>query len=132
MVRLGLNQLVPVVIELVLIIAVLLVMFDWVYVVVLVVMVTTYMTYTIKATEWRIAIRSQMNESDTDANSKAIDSLLNYETVKYFGAETRETARYDKSRWRAMSAIRSRPIPRWPGSISARPPSSPLGLTSRW
>ncbi|WP_410492134.1 ABCB family ABC transporter ATP-binding protein/permease [Bosea sp. 685] len=97
MVRLGLNQLVPVVIELVLIITVLLVMFDWVYVVVLVVMVTTYMTYTIKATEWRIAIRSQMNESDTDANSKAIDSLLNYETVKYFGAEARETARYDLS-----------------------------------
>lgn len=97
MVRLGLNQLVPVVIELVLIITVLLVMFDWVYVVVLVAMVTTYMVYTIKATEWRIAIRAQMNESDTDANSKAIDSLLNYETVKYFGAEARETARYDRS-----------------------------------
>ncbi|KRE18254.1 metal ABC transporter permease [Bosea sp. Root381] len=97
MVRLGLNQLVPVAIELVLIITVLLVMFDWVYVVVLVAMVTTYMAYTIKATEWRIAIRAQMNESDTDANSKAIDSLLNYETVKYFGAEARETARYDVS-----------------------------------
>jgi len=97
MVRLGLNQLVPVVIELALIIAVLLVMFDWIYVVVLVAMVGTYMLYTIKATEWRIAIRAQMNESDTDANSKAIDSLLNYETVKYFGAEARETARYDLS-----------------------------------
>jgi len=95
MVRLGLNQLVPVTIELVLIVAVLLTMFDWLYVVVLVVMVTAYMLYTIKATEWRIAIRSQMNESDSDANSKAIDSLLNYETVKYFGAEARETARYD-------------------------------------
>jgi ABC-type transport system involved in Fe-S cluster assembly fused permease/ATPase subunit len=97
MVRLGLNQLVPVVIELVLIIGVLLTLFNWLYVVVLVVMVTTYMAYTIKATEWRIAIRSEMNESDTDANSKAIDSLLNYETVKYFGAEARETARYDVS-----------------------------------
>ncbi|WP_192642145.1 ABC transporter ATP-binding protein/permease [Bosea sp. OAE506] len=97
MVRLGLNQLVPVTIELVLIIAVLLTIFNWLYVVVLVVMVTTYMAYTIKATEWRIAIRTQMNESDTDANSKAIDSLLNYETVKYFGAEARETARYDLS-----------------------------------
>jgi ABC-type multidrug transport system fused ATPase/permease subunit len=97
MVRLGLNQLVPVTIELVLIIAVLLSIFNWIYVVVLVAMVTTYMTYTIKATEWRIAIRTQMNESDTDANSKAIDSLLNYETVKYFGAEARETARYDVS-----------------------------------
>jgi len=95
MVRLGLNQLVPVIIEVVLIIAVLLYLFDWRYVVVLVAMVTAYMTYTIKATEWRIAIRSAMNESDTDANAKAIDSLLNYETVKYFGAEARETARYD-------------------------------------
>ncbi|CAM5194273.1 ATP-binding cassette, subfamily B OS=Bosea thiooxidans OX=53254 GN=SAMN05660750_03274 PE=3 SV=1 [Bosea thiooxidans] len=97
MVRLGLNQLVPVIIEVVLIIAVLLYLFDWRYVVVLVAMVTTYMTYTIKATEWRIAIRSAMNEFDTDANAKAIDSLLNYETVKYFGAEARETARYDRS-----------------------------------
>jgi ABC-type transport system involved in Fe-S cluster assembly fused permease/ATPase subunit len=97
MVRLGLNQLVPVIIEVVLIITVLFYMFDWRYVVVLVTMVTAYMTYTIKATEWRIAIRTAMNESDTDANSKAIDSLLNYETVKYFGAEARETARYDLS-----------------------------------
>ncbi|MCA0417975.1 MAG: ABC transporter ATP-binding protein/permease [Proteobacteria bacterium] len=97
MVRLGLNQLVPVIIEVTLIIAVLLYLFDWRYVVVLVTMVTAYMTYTIKATEWRIAIRSAMNESDTDANAKAIDSLLNYETVKYFGAEARETARYDQS-----------------------------------
>lgn len=95
MVRLGLNQLIPVIIEVALIIAVLLVIFDWRYVVVLVVMVATYMIYTVKATEWRIAIRSAMNESDTDANAKAIDSLLNYETVKYFGAEARETARYD-------------------------------------
>lgn len=97
MVRLGLNQLVPVIIEITLIIGVLLYLFDWRYVVVLVVMVVGYMAYTIKATEWRIAIRAQMNESDTDANSKAIDSLLNYETVKYFGAEARETARYDVS-----------------------------------
>ena len=97
MVRLGLNQLVPVIIEVSLIIAVLLYLFDWRYVVVLVTMVVGYMAYTIKATEWRIAIRAEMNESDTDANAKAIDSLLNYETVKYFGAEARETARYDRS-----------------------------------
>jgi ATP-binding cassette, subfamily B, heavy metal transporter len=97
MVRLGLNQLVPVVIEVVLIISILLWLFDWRYVVVLVVMVTTYMFYTIKATEWRINIRREMNNSDTDANGKAIDSLLNFETVKYFGAEARETARYDVS-----------------------------------
>jgi ABC-type transport system involved in Fe-S cluster assembly fused permease/ATPase subunit len=56
-----------------------------------------YLAYTYKATEWRISIRKRMNESDTDANTKAVDSLLNYETVKYFGAEQRETARYDRS-----------------------------------
>jgi ATP-binding cassette subfamily B protein len=95
MVRLGLNQLVPVIVELTLIIGVLLWTFDWRYVLLLLVMVTVYMVFTIKATEWRINIRRNMNDSDTDANAKAIDSLLNFETVKYFGAERRETARYD-------------------------------------
>jgi ATP-binding cassette, subfamily B, heavy metal transporter len=97
MVRMGVNQLVPVIIEVLLIIGVLLWLFDWRYVIVLVVMVTGYMVFTIKATEWRINIRRSMNESDSDANAKAIDSLLNFETVKYFGAESRETARYDIS-----------------------------------
>jgi ATP-binding cassette, subfamily B, heavy metal transporter len=95
MVRLGLNQLVPVIVELTLMIAVLFWSFDWRYVVLLVAMVVIYMVFTIKATEWRISIRRNMNDSDTDANAKAIDSLLNFETVKYFGAEGRETARYD-------------------------------------
>ena len=60
-------------------------------------MVVVYLAYTYQATEWRIAIRRRMNDSDTDANTKAVDSLLNYETVKYFGAERREAARYDES-----------------------------------
>ena len=60
-------------------------------------MIVVYMAYTYHATEWRIAIRKRMNESDTEANAKAVDSLLNYETVKYFGAEARETDRYDHS-----------------------------------
>ena len=55
------------------------------------------MYYTYIATEWRIEIRRKMNDSDTEANTKAIDSLLNYETVKYFGAEAREAQRYDRS-----------------------------------
>jgi ATP-binding cassette subfamily B protein len=55
------------------------------------------MAWTYRATEWRIGIRRKMNDSDTDANVKAIDSLLNYETVKYFGAEEREAQRYDRS-----------------------------------
>src|SRR4029077_6091177 len=56
-----------------------------------------YVCFTFYATEWRIGIRRKMNESDTDANAKAIDSLLNYETVKYFSAEEREATRYDRS-----------------------------------
>jgi ATP-binding cassette subfamily B protein len=60
-------------------------------------MLVAYLIYTTIATNWRIKIRRSMNESDIDANVKAIDSLLNYETVKYFNAEAREAARYDKS-----------------------------------
>jgi ATP-binding cassette subfamily B protein len=71
--------------------------FDWRYGAVLILTLAAYFTYTTAATNWRIAIRRQMNESDTDANQKAIDSLLNYETVKYFSAERREAERYDKS-----------------------------------
>src|SRR5438552_5599614 len=55
------------------------------------------MVFTYLATEWRINIRRRMNDSDTDANIKAIDSLLNYETVKYFVAEEREARRYDRA-----------------------------------
>ena len=55
------------------------------------------MYYTYIATEWRIEIRRKMNDFDTEANTKAINSLLNYETVKYFGAEEREAQRYDRS-----------------------------------
>ncbi len=68
-------------------------------------MIAVYLAYTLAATNWRMSIRRSMNESDTDANTKAIDSLLNYETVKYFGAEGREAQRYDRSmaRYEAMS-----------------------------
>ncbi|WP_406858533.1 ABC transporter ATP-binding protein/permease [Alsobacter sp. KACC 23698] len=87
----------PTVVEFALILGVLVYQFDWRYAAVTVAMIAAYMWYTTKATEWRIAIRRTMNESDTDANTKAVDSLLNYETVKYFGSEEREAARYDKS-----------------------------------
>jgi ATP-binding cassette, subfamily B, heavy metal transporter len=96
-VRMVIMQLVPTIIELAFIIAVLLYQFDWRYVVLIVVTVTCYMVYTYLATEWRISIRRHMNDSDTDANVKAIDSLLNYETVKYFVAEEREARRYDRA-----------------------------------
>jgi ATP-binding cassette subfamily B protein len=90
-------QLSPTIIELALIVGVLMWQFDWRYVVVILATVTVYMLYTYFATEWRIGIRRQMNDSDTEANVKAIDSLLNYETVKYFSAERREAERYDRA-----------------------------------
>ena len=96
-VRMVILQLAPTIIELSLIVGVLIWHFDWRYVLAIVITVALYMTYTYHATEWRIGIRRRMNESDTDANVKAIDSLLNYETVKYFSAEEREAQRYDKS-----------------------------------
>ncbi len=96
-VRMVIMQAVPTVIELALIIGVLLYQFDWRYVAVIILTVIAYTVFTYVATEWRIGIRRRMNDSDTDANVKAIDSLLNYETVKYFSAEEREARRYDRS-----------------------------------
>jgi ATP-binding cassette, subfamily B, heavy metal transporter len=96
-VRMVLLQAVPTVIELSMIVVVLLYQFDWRYVAVIGATVICYTVYTYLATEWRIGIRRRMNDSDTDANVKAIDSLLNYETVKYFVAEEREAKRYDRS-----------------------------------
>ena len=96
-VRMVILQLAPTIVELALIVGVLLYQFDWRYVAVIFVTVILYMWWTLSATEWRISIRKTMNDSDTDANTKAIDSLLNYETVKYFAAEEREAQRYDRS-----------------------------------
>jgi len=96
-VRMVILQLIPTIVEVLMVAAVLLYQFDWRYVVIILIIVALYMWYTYLATEWRIGIRRKMNESDTDANTKAIDSLLNYETVKYFSAERHETARYDRS-----------------------------------
>src|ERR1700712_3279233 len=96
-VRMVILQLVPTIVEVALLMGVLLWQFDWRYVLVTMITVVIYMYYTYVATEWRIEIRRKMNDSDTEANTKAIDSLLNYETVKYFSAEEREATRYDRS-----------------------------------
>src|SRR5579872_806234 len=96
-VRMVILQLIPTIVEVSLLLGVLLWQFDWRYVVATLITVTAFMSFTYYATEWRIGIRRKMNDSDTEANTKAIDSLLNYETVKYFGAEAREAARYDRS-----------------------------------
>ncbi|PVA10983.1 metal ABC transporter permease [Pelagivirga sediminicola] len=85
----------PLILELVLVGIVLWAAFDFWYLFVVVVVIALYVAFTFKVTEWRVKLRREMNDQDTDANQKAIDSLLNYETVKYFGAENREAARYD-------------------------------------
>jgi ATP-binding cassette, subfamily B, heavy metal transporter len=96
-VRMVILQLIPTVVEVALLAGVLLWQFDWRYVVAVLLTVVVFMYFTYLATEWRIEIRRKMNDSDTEANTKAIDSLLNYETVKYFSAEQREATRYDHS-----------------------------------
>jgi ATP-binding cassette, subfamily B, heavy metal transporter len=96
-IRMGVMQLAPTVIELVLVAGLLVYYFDWTYVIILLLTVAAYMWFTFAASERRIAIRREMNESDTEANTKAIDSLLNFETVKYFGNEEAEARRYDAS-----------------------------------
>ncbi|WP_128292949.1 ABCB family ABC transporter ATP-binding protein/permease [Afifella aestuarii] len=86
---------VPTVIEFALTAAVIWYNFSWVYVAIIAVTLWAYVLFTVRASDWRISIRREMNDSDTDANSKAIDSLLNFETVKYFGNEAMETERFD-------------------------------------
>ncbi|MES0879312.1 ABCB family ABC transporter ATP-binding protein/permease [Roseibium sp. SCP14] len=88
---------IPTVLEFALMAAVIWYQFGFFYVVIVAVMIVAYVWFTIKTSNWRIAIRREMNDSDTDANSKAIDSLLNFETVKYFGNEKMEAERFDVS-----------------------------------
>ncbi|MBN7756045.1 ABC transporter ATP-binding protein/permease [Nitratireductor aquimarinus] len=71
--------------------------YGWIYVAIVAVTVWLYTWFTVKASDWRIGIRRQMNDSDTEANTKAIDSLLNFETVKYFNNEAMEARRFDRS-----------------------------------
>jgi ATP-binding cassette subfamily B protein len=87
----------PLILELALTGIILAVLFDINYLIVLTVTIVLYVWFTFKVTEWRVKIRKEMNDQDTDANQKAVDSLLNFETVKYFGAEAREAERYDRA-----------------------------------
>ncbi|WP_420859397.1 ABCB family ABC transporter ATP-binding protein/permease [Marivivens marinus] len=87
----------PLVLELLLIGVIFFVQFDFWYLAVVAVVIAAYVKFTFAVTEWRVKIRKEMNEQDTDANQKAIDSLLNFETVKYFGAEKWEADRYDRA-----------------------------------
>ncbi|MBP9950473.1 MAG: ABC transporter ATP-binding protein/permease [Cypionkella sp.] len=85
----------PLIVQLIMVSIIFAVVFGWQYTAVVVVTIGLYVAYTFRVTEWRVQIRREMNDHDTDANQKAIDSLLNYETVKYFNAEAREVKRYD-------------------------------------
>ena len=98
----------PTLIELALVAGILAWNYDWTFVTITLVTLVGYIFYTITVTEWRTAFRKEMNELDSKANSKAIDSLINYETVKYFGNERFEADRYDKSlqNWE-RAAVRS-------------------------
>ena len=87
----------PLILELSMVTVIFAIMFDWRYAAVVAVTIWLYVTFTFRVTEWRVGLRRTMNAQDTDANQKAIDSLLNFETVKYFGAERREAARYDRA-----------------------------------
>jgi ATP-binding cassette subfamily B protein len=87
----------PLLLELVLVGIVLWIALDWSYLVVVALTILAYSWFTVQVTEWRVAIRKRMNERDQDATQKAVDSLLNFETVKYFGAEQRESERYDRA-----------------------------------
>lgn len=87
----------PLILELALIGVILTIQFDASYMLVVGVTIAVYVWFTFTVTEYRVKLRRQMNDQDNDANQKAIDSLLNYETVKYFGAEAREAGRYDSA-----------------------------------
>ena len=95
--RLSLFNIIPTLIEITLVFVILWRLLDFTVAFVTIVLVVLYIAYTMLVTEWRIKFRRQMNEQDNQANTKAIDSLLNFETVKYFGNEELEERRYDKA-----------------------------------
>jgi ATP-binding cassette, subfamily B, heavy metal transporter len=97
-------SIIPVILEFALVAAVLLAKFDWRFAAITFGAVAAYIAYTFFISEWRIEIRKHANELDSKANTRAIDSLLNYETVKYFGNEEFEAGRYDESLQRYESA----------------------------
>ncbi|MGA8006489.1 MAG: ABC transporter transmembrane domain-containing protein, partial [Burkholderiales bacterium] len=97
-------SIIPVIIEFGLVAAVLLKKFDWRFAAITFGAVAIYLTFTVLVTEWRMEIRRRANELDSSANTRAIDSLLNYETVKYFGNEEFEARRYDENLLKYESA----------------------------
>ena len=93
--RLAVLNILPTLFEVALVTTILWQMFDWRFAMVTFVAVVIYLSFTMGFTNWRVKFRRTMNETDSDARTKAVDSLLNYETVKYFGNEKHEATRYD-------------------------------------
>ncbi len=102
--RLAVFNVVPTVIELLLVTAIIWHLFDWRFAAITFSAVVSYAGFTMSFAAWRSRIRRAMNDTDNDASTKALDSLLNYETVKYFGNEPHEVARYDAALARYESA----------------------------
>ncbi len=106
--RLAVFNIIPTLFEVLLVTAILWRMFDWRFATVTFTAVALYITFTFIFTNWRVKLRRTMNEMDSDAQTKAIDSLLNFETVKYFGNEAHEARRFDAARARyERAAVRS-------------------------
>jgi len=93
--RFVLFSIVPLMLELLLVMTIFWLHFGGWFALAILMSIAAYISFTFRVTEWRVKIRKEMNDQDQDANQKAIDALLNYETVKYFSAERRETERYD-------------------------------------
>jgi ATP-binding cassette subfamily B protein len=106
--RLAVFNIIPTAIELLMVTAILWRLFDWRYAALTFGTVSLYMYFTLSFTNWRVKFRRTMNETDSEAQTKAVDSLLNYETVKYFGNEAHEAGRYDEALARyEHAAVRS-------------------------
>jgi ATP-binding cassette, subfamily B, heavy metal transporter len=95
--RLAVFNIIPTLLEVGLVTVILWRIFDWRFAAVTFFAVVAYLAFTLAFTNWRVKFRRTMNETDSEAQSKAIDSLLNYETVKYFGNEAHEARRFDES-----------------------------------
>jgi ABC-type transport system involved in Fe-S cluster assembly fused permease/ATPase subunit len=105
----SLFNIVPTIVEMALVTAILWTLYDFSFAAVIVLTILVYIAFTLGITEWRTKYVRQMNDTDAEANTKAIDSLLNYETVKYFGNEEHEADRFDRSRQRyERAAVRSK------------------------
>ncbi len=106
--RLSVFNIVPTLFEMTLVVGILWAMFDWRFALVTFAAVASYMCFTLLFTNWRVRFRRIMNEVDSEAQTKAVDSLLNYETVKYFGNEAHEARRFDEALARyERAAVRS-------------------------